>query len=251
MDLKAASIDCHLTAGNIAALTLSEPENQSSQSDRNLAGLVSFLENALRSSPLMLAYEQSVQGRKRAHLHFKADRALSGRDLEWLRNKIADYCDEEQRLGTEPTVPSGEIQELPIDYALGYQFDLLDLAETLNLSSEALIKLHGETVFTVGLGGFSPGFFYLEGLPERLAVPRLPSARASVPAGAVAIANRQCCVYPFCGAGGWNIIGRCPLPLLSCTMEGEPKTRLKSGMKVRFVDSSKKSFVEAQDTGAS
>ena len=45
--------------------------------------------------------------------------------------------------------------------------------------------------------GFAPGHAYLGGLDAKLAVPRRASPRASVPAGSVAIANRQAVVYPF------------------------------------------------------
>jgi allophanate hydrolase subunit 1 len=42
-------------------------------------------------------------------------------------------------------------------------------------------------------------------------LPRRSAPRALVPAGSVAIANRQTVVYPYAIAGGWNIIGRTPL----------------------------------------
>jgi len=47
--------------------------------------------------------------------------------------------------------------------------------------------------------GFMPGFAYLGGLPDWLAIPRRPSPRPSVPAGSVAIAG---CVQSRAFSGG-------------------------------------------------
>jgi allophanate hydrolase subunit 1 len=56
--------------------------------------------------------------------------------------------------------------------------------------------------------GFAPGFAYMTGLPPEFAgVPRLPVPRPRVPAGAVAVAEDYCAVYPNVSPGGWNLIG--------------------------------------------
>lgn len=56
--------------------------------------------------------------------------------------------------------------------------------------------------------GFAPGFAYLAGLPEAWAVPRLARPRTKVPAGAVAVADRWCGIYPRPSPGGWRLLGR-------------------------------------------
>ena len=61
--------------------------------------------------------------------------------------------------------------------------------------------------------GFSPGFPYLGLVPERLAMPRLSTPRAKVPAGSVGIADRQTGIYPTTTPGGWRLIGRTPIRL--------------------------------------
>ena len=64
--------------------------------------------------------------------------------------------------------------------------------------------------------GFSPGFAYLDGLPEPLrAVPRRDRPRPVVPAGSVALANGHAAVYPTASPGGWQLVGRTGFPLLS------------------------------------
>jgi KipI family sensor histidine kinase inhibitor len=59
--------------------------------------------------------------------------------------------------------------------------------------------------------GFVPGFAYMGTVDARIAAPRLPEPRLSVPRGAVGIAGAQTGVYPSPTPGGWRIIGRTPL----------------------------------------
>lgn len=62
--------------------------------------------------------------------------------------------------------------------------------------------------YRVQMLGFAPGFPYLHGLDPRLSVPRLPSPRARVPAGSVAVAGHQAGIYPAATPGGWRLLGR-------------------------------------------
>ena len=52
-------------------------------------------------------------------------------------------------------------------------------------------------------------------VPEQLAVPRKTTPRVRVPKGAVAIADAQTAIYPDSSPGGWNIVGYCPLNLVT------------------------------------
>ena len=63
------------------------------------------------------------------------------------------------------------------------------------------------STFTVAMIGFKPGFPYLLGLPEALAMPRLANPRISVPRGSVAIGGGFAGIYPARSAGGWHVIG--------------------------------------------
>ena len=67
--------------------------------------------------------------------------------------------------------------------------------------------------YIVAFIGFAPGFAYLVGGDERLAVPRLPRPRERVQAGSVAIAGPYSGVYPRESPGGWRLIGRTSLAL--------------------------------------
>jgi inhibitor of KinA len=81
--------------------------------------------------------------------------------------------------------------------------------------------------------GFAPGFPYLGGLAERLALPRRETPRLVVPAGSVAIGGRQTGIYPLQMPGGWHIIGRTSMRLFR--PEDNPPTLLRLGDRVRFI----------------
>ncbi len=86
--------------------------------------------------------------------------------------------------------------------------DLPLLMEVTGVSRDELIREMGQLRLTVRYCGFRPGFAYLEGLPTSWVLGRHPRPRASVPAGAFAIAGPMCAFYPARSPGGWNLIGR-------------------------------------------
>ncbi len=85
--------------------------------------------------------------------------------------------------------------------------DLEDVARLTGLDITEVIRRHSAATYTVAFLGFAPGFPYLVGLDAKLRVPRLPSPRARVPAGAVAIADEFSGIYPQATPGGWRILG--------------------------------------------
>ena len=109
--------------------------------------------------------------------------------------------------------PAGRKVVLPVCYDVSMAPDLIRVAEHTGLSPKEIVQLHQSGRYEAELVGFMPGFAYLRGLSPRLNVPRLPTPRPSVPAGALGITGSQCAVYPTATPGGWNLIGRCPLQL--------------------------------------
>ena len=81
--------------------------------------------------------------------------------------------------------------------------------------------------------GFAPGFAYLSGLPPELAVPRLETPRSEVPAGAVALADRWCGVYPTTSPGGWRLLGHTTATLWD--VSSDRPALLAPGTRVRLV----------------
>ncbi|MCB1703796.1 MAG: 5-oxoprolinase subunit PxpB [Halioglobus sp.] len=126
----------------------------------------------------------------------------------------------------------GRTVVLPVYYASESGADLEALAARAQLSVEEVIALHTATEYRVYAIGFAPGFAYLGEVDARIAAPRLPSPRARVPQGSVAIADRQTAVYPSPSPGGWNLIGCCPVPMF--TPEHQPAMPVAVGDLVRF-----------------
>jgi KipI family sensor histidine kinase inhibitor len=149
-------------------------------------------------------------------------------------------------------LPLGEEIAIPVCYGGEHGPDLEEVAEKTGLSPEEVVGLHAGTVYTVAAVGFSPGFPYLLGLPERLHLPRRATPRLVVPAGSVAVAGGQAGIYPFASPGGWHVLGRAAVDLFDASRERP--ALLRSGDRVRFVpvealDTTRKIFPLAEPSG--
>lgn len=138
---------------------------------------------------------------------------------------------------------SGRLHRLPIWYA---GEDLHEVARRCELSPAQVIALHGAGQYRVGAIGFAPGFAYLGGLDARLALPRRATPRTRVPAGSLAIAERQTAVYPQASPGGWHLLGRCPWPLFDATRT--PPCPLALGDRVAFFAIDEADFIREGGT---
>ena len=111
--------------------------------------------------------------------------------------------------------------------------DLAEVAEMAGCRPDGVADLVTAARLTVAAVGFSPGFAYLEGLPEELSrVPRRRRPRPVVPAGSIALANGYAAVYPSASPGGWQLIGRTAEPFFDARVA--PYARLAPGDHVRF-----------------
>jgi len=130
--------------------------------------------------------------------------------------------------------------DIPVCYGGEHGPDLAEVAEAAGLTPAAVIQLHSQPRSMVFMLGFAPGHAYLGVHDEKLNIPRRASPRTAVPAGAVAIANRQTVIYPNRLPGGWNIIGATPLTMFDPARE--PAALLQPGDSVRFVPISPEEF---------
>jgi inhibitor of KinA len=108
---------------------------------------------------------------------------------------------------------------LPICYEGEYAPDLADLATRLGLAPAEIVEIHAAGRYLAAMVGGYPGYPYLAGLDPRLAVPRRTTPRVAVPAGSLAVANEFTAIYPQTVPGGWNLIGRTPVPMFDPARE--------------------------------
>ena len=138
----------------------------------------------------------------------------------------------EANLGDQP-LENPRVVHIPTLYGGEYGPDLEFVAKHTELTKEEVVATHSGTDYLVYMIGFSPGFPYLGGLPQRLKTPRLETPRTVIPAGSVGIAEGQTGVYSVDSPGGWRLIGRTPLKLFYPTAEFP--ALLRAGDHVRFV----------------
>ena len=132
-----------------------------------------------------------------------------------------------------PSLNNSQLVRLPVFYDAATGPDLPLIAEHHSIAIEDVITRHCMTIYQVYAIGFAPGFAYLGHVDEQIAMPRLTTPRASVPQGAVGIADRQTAIYPSASPGGWNIIGRCPSMLFN--PDADPVMPFNVGDRVQFM----------------
>lgn len=110
--------------------------------------------------------------------------------------------------------------------------DLDEVARLTGLAPHEIVAAHTGRPWRVGFSGFAPGFAYLVGGDERLAVPRRSDPRTKVPVGAVGLAGEFSGIYPRESPGGWQLIGRTSAVLWD--VDRDPPALLTPGMWVQF-----------------
>jgi inhibitor of KinA len=128
-----------------------------------------------------------------------------------------------------------QLVEVPAQFDLEFALDLEQVARHAQLSPNEVVDLYCSVEYRVACIGFTPGFPYLTGLPEKLITPRRATPRKEIPAGSIAIGGHQTGIYPIASPGGWNVIGRTSLQLFD--PNDDPPVLLRAGNRVRFVRS--------------
>lgn len=130
---------------------------------------------------------------------------------------------------TDTPAADGRTIEIPVHYD---GTDLAAVAEAVAMSPKEVTEAHTTATHVVGFFGFAPGFAYINGLPEELALPRRATPRTKITAGQVAIAGNQTVVYPGTTPGGWHLIGHTNERLWD--PQAVPPNRLSIGDQVVF-----------------
>ncbi|SNS64643.1 sensor histidine kinase inhibitor, KipI family [Anaerovirgula multivorans] len=133
--------------------------------------------------------------------------------LEISYNKLMDTLNELENQLETIELPAPQIIEIPTLYGGEYGPDIENVAKHNQLTVEEVIKIHTSSEYLIYMLGFTPGFPYLGGMDSKIATPRLESPRTKINAGSVGIAGGQTGIYPIDSPGGWQLIGRTPIPL--------------------------------------
>lgn len=120
--------------------------------------------------------------------------------------------------------------EIPFCCCTNCALDWERVEEWTKMKFEDFIRQYISYEYKVLFIGFQPGFPFLEGLPQKLNIPRLSTPRTKVPAGSVGIGGGQTGIYTFSSPGGWNIIGKTTLKLFDFN-EG---SKLKANDRIKF-----------------
>lgn len=152
-----------------------------------------------------------------------------------LRTDIDRLADGIERGVSQPASLASEARRpvrIPVCYGGDLGPDLPAVAAFARCSEDAVVETHMATTYRVFMLGFVPGFAYLGIVNDRIAMPRHAVPRVRVPARSVGIAGVQTGIYPAETPGGWQLIGRTPLPPFDPS-RAEPFL-LKAGDAVQF-----------------
>jgi KipI family sensor histidine kinase inhibitor len=100
---------------------------------------------------------------------------------------------------------------IPVVYGGEFGIDLEDVAAAHGLTVNEVVRRHSERVYRVAMLGFLPGFCYLSGADQSIALPRRTDPRLKTPAGTVSIGGVQALFASVEAPSGWHLLGRTPV----------------------------------------
>jgi inhibitor of KinA len=108
---------------------------------------------------------------------------------------------------------------IPICYDAPFAEDLGEVAARLGLQRERIIDWSQSGHYRVYMYGFAPGFTFLGGLPDALAISRREAPRAPAPPGSLTIAGGQALIASVAMPTSWYQIGRTPAKVFDSRRE--------------------------------
>lgn len=163
-----------------------------------------------------------------------------------FNNLAAEVARTVEQLSAQGPSTESRCIDIPVCYGGDYGPDLGDVARHCGISDDEVIALHSKEAAYVFMLGFAPGAPYIGMHDAALDIGRRDTPRTALPAGSVAIANRQTIIYPNVSPGGWHVIGTTPAGLFF--PDRDPPTLLAPGDTVRFIPISADEFVAYSDS---
>lgn len=131
-----------------------------------------------------------------------------------------------------PSRRNGRIWRIPVVYGGAFGIDLDAVAEHHGMTAGEVVDRHAAGDYRVYMLGFLPGYAYLGGLDQRLAMPRRENPRPLTPAGTISIGGSQALVASIAAPSGWHLLGR--TPVRTFRPDGDPIFLFEPGDRVRF-----------------
>jgi inhibitor of KinA len=110
--------------------------------------------------------------------------------------------------------------------------DIGEAAALLGRTEQSIAQSHAGADYRVYMYGFAPGWCYLGGLPQALAIPRRVSPRGPTPRGAALIGGALSLIASNPMPTGWYVVGRTPERMFS--LRRDPPFLIAPGDAVRF-----------------
>jgi inhibitor of KinA len=121
---------------------------------------------------------------------------------------------------------------VPCCYDPAQAEDIGAAAQALGLTIDEVAAAHAGADYRAYMYGFAPGWCYLGGLPERLAIARRAAPRGPTPQGAVLIGGGLALIATNPMPTGWYVVARTPERLFA--LERDPTFLIDVGDAVRF-----------------
>lgn len=121
---------------------------------------------------------------------------------------------------------------LPCCYDPSLAEDIGEAAARLGVTAARLAALHAGAEYRAYMYGFAPGWCYLGGLPQALAIPRRASPRPPTPPGATLIGGALALIAVNPMPTGWYVVGRTPERMFA--PERQPPVLVAPGDVIRF-----------------
>ncbi|MCF3932180.1 allophanate hydrolase subunit 1 [Acuticoccus sp. M5D2P5] len=132
----------------------------------------------------------------------------------------------------DPSHETGTHWTLPVCLEGEAAEDIAECAAGLGISEARLREIFLAGTYQVGMYGFAPGFAYLSGVDEALAIPRRPQPRPPMPAGSLILAGGMAALTSISMPTGWYVIGRTAITLFR--PEAEPMVPFAVGDRIAF-----------------
>jgi inhibitor of KinA len=136
--------------------------------------------------------------------------------------------------------------QVPVCYDPEFAWDILEVGETVDKTTDELIKLFSSTEFFVYMVGFFLGHLHLGDLPDFMkTLSRRPNPRVRLNSGAMATAQGLAVVHAIASPGGWSVMGRTPIPLFD--IRNKPPALFTAGDQITFFPIDKNEFHDIED----